>query len=109
MHASDHRSRTGLALPVQVDRYRSTTLEKYSQAWENDYHFGFLSACFAFNVFLPLAPLTFCSSSNFFFAYRLVSASSTNSSTRVRLRLARVKLSEVDAPKGVSVGRTVPI
>jgi hypothetical protein len=58
---------------------------------------------------LPLAALTFCISSNFFFAYRLASASSTNSSTSVRLRLARVRLSEVLVPKGVSVGRTVPI
>ena len=50
------------------------------------YHLVLLYQFFFANVPLPLAPLTLCNSVNFFFAYLFASASSTNSSTSVRLR-----------------------
>jgi hypothetical protein len=73
------------------------------------YHFLCLIPRFCASVPLPLAPLTPCSSSNFFFAYRFASASSTSSSTSVRFRSARVKLSLLAVPNGVVDGMMVPI
>lgn len=73
------------------------------------YHFIFRAAFFFAKVPLPFAPRTACSSPNFFFAYRFASESSTSSSTIVRLRSARTRLSPLGVPKGVLVGMIVPI
>ena len=79
-------------------------------AWSiTNHHLGFLSALFLASVPRPLAPLAPCNSVNFFLEYLLVSASSTSSSTSVRLRYERGRLSELAVPKGVLDGTMVPI
>lgn len=88
--------------PVNIRIYTPRSLGR-------NHHFPLRMACFAARVFLPLAPRTPCKLSNFFFAYRFASASSTSSSTKVLLRLARVRLSALAVPNGVVEGMTVPI
>jgi hypothetical protein len=73
------------------------------------YHFGLRASCFAWRVFLPFAPFVRWDSWNFLLAYRFASVSSTSSSTKVRLRSARVRFSLVAPPNGVLVATTVPI
>lgn len=77
-----------------------------SQSFQN---FPCRKALLTCNVLRPLAPLTDWRSSNFFLAYRFASASSTSSSTRVRLRWALVRLSLLAVPNGVLEGNIVPI
>jgi len=81
----------------------------YSSGPRTFHHFGFRRACLTLRVFFPRAPLMACSSLNFFFAYRLASASSTSSSTSVRLRWLRGRLSPDEFPKGDPVVAILPI
>ena len=81
---------------------------KHRTRYEN-YHFGFLPAKRLAKVPRPLAAREDWKSSNLRFAYLLVSEPSTSSSTKVRLRSARVRFSELAVPNGVEVGTIVPI
>lgn len=73
------------------------------------HHLGRRAALFLCSVFLPAASRTPCSSENFFFAYRLASASSTSSSTIVLFLSDLDRLSWLVVPKGVVEGIIVPI